>query len=48
MRCHPSQIPDDVFWLTMPDDQFQMAFSEEQYIHRGVPAGTAESHFDLA
>ncbi len=43
MRCHPSQIPDDVFWLTMPDEQFQVAFSEEQFIHRGVPAGTTES-----
>lgn len=48
MRCHRSQIPDDAFWLTMPDDQFQVAFSEEQYIHRGTPAGGAESALQLA
>ncbi|MDQ6614044.1 MAG: PIG-L family deacetylase [Actinomycetota bacterium] len=47
MRCHRSQIADDAFWLTMPDEQFQLAFSEEQYIHRGMPAGTTESGFDL-
>jgi len=47
MRCHRSQIADDMFWLTMPDEQFQAAFSEEAYIHRGVPAGTAESRLDL-
>jgi LmbE family N-acetylglucosaminyl deacetylase len=43
MRCHRSQIAEDTFWLTMPDEQFQVAFSEEALIHRGVPAGTAES-----
>jgi LmbE family N-acetylglucosaminyl deacetylase len=47
MRCHRSQIPDDTFWLTMPDEQFKMAFSEEHYIHRGVPAGVAESRLQL-
>jgi LmbE family N-acetylglucosaminyl deacetylase len=47
MRCHRSQIADDTFWMTMPEDQFQVAFSEEQYIHRGVPAGTAESSLAL-
>jgi LmbE family N-acetylglucosaminyl deacetylase len=47
MRCHRSQIPDDAFWLTMPDEQFQVAFSEEHYIHRGVPAGSTESAFQL-
>jgi LmbE family N-acetylglucosaminyl deacetylase len=47
MRCHRSQIADDMFWLTMPDEQFQMAFSEEAFIHRHVPAGTAESRLDL-
>jgi LmbE family N-acetylglucosaminyl deacetylase len=47
MRCHRSQIPDDSFWMTMPDDQFAVAFSEEQYIHRGVPAGVAETQLDL-
>ena len=47
MRCHRSQIPDDAFWLTMPDEQFQVAFSEEQYIHRGAPAGARESALQL-
>jgi len=47
MRCHRSQIADDTFWLTMPDEQFQVAFSEEQYIHRGVPSGQAESALQL-
>ena len=42
MRCHRSQISDDSFFLTMPDEQFQVGFSEESYIHRGVPQGTAE------
>jgi LmbE family N-acetylglucosaminyl deacetylase len=47
MRCHRSQIPDDTFWLMMPDEQFALAFSEEDYIHRGVPEGTAETSFEL-
>jgi LmbE family N-acetylglucosaminyl deacetylase len=41
MRCHRSQIPDDAFWLTMPDEQFQVAFCEEHFIHRGVTVGAA-------
>lgn len=47
MRCHRSQIADDTFWLTMPDEQFQAAFSEEQYIHRGLPNGHTESALQL-
>ena len=47
MRCHRSQIADDTFWMTMPDEQFQVAFSEEQYIHRGVAAGDTESALQL-
>jgi LmbE family N-acetylglucosaminyl deacetylase len=47
MRCHRSQIADDDFFLAMPDEQFQVAFSEEHYIHRGVPAGTAETQLAL-
>lgn len=47
MRCHRSQIPDDTFWLTMPEEQFRRAFSEEHYIHRGQPAGLAESALAL-
>jgi LmbE family N-acetylglucosaminyl deacetylase len=47
MRCHRSQIPDDTFWLTMPEEQFRMAFCEEQYIHRGQPAGISESALAL-
>jgi LmbE family N-acetylglucosaminyl deacetylase len=42
MRCHRSQIPDDTFWLMMPDEQFKVAFSEEQYIRRGVLSGSIE------
>lgn len=47
MRCHPSQITADSFWLTMPDEQFTVAFSEEQYIRRGSAPGTLESALDL-
>jgi LmbE family N-acetylglucosaminyl deacetylase len=47
MRCHRSQIPDDAFWLTMPDDQFQAAFCEEHYIHRGATPGHPEFALQL-
>ncbi len=47
MRCHRSQIADDTFWLMMPDEQFAVAFCEEDFIHRGVPAGTTETQLDL-
>ena len=47
MRCHRSQIPEDTFWLTMPDEQFLVAFCEEHYTHRGAPAGAAETQLDL-
>ncbi|MGH9124574.1 MAG: PIG-L family deacetylase [Acidimicrobiales bacterium] len=43
MRCHPSQIADDTFWLTMPDEQFQAAFREESYVRRGADPGTSET-----
>lgn len=47
LRCHPSQIAEDTFWLTMPDDQFYIAFCEEDYIRRGAPAGVQETALDL-
>ena len=48
MRCHRSQIADDTFWLTMPDEQFQAAFREESFIRRGAVAGTNETALGLS
>ena len=37
MRAHASQISEQSFFLSMPDDAFAQAFGTEWYIHRGVP-----------
>jgi LmbE family N-acetylglucosaminyl deacetylase len=36
MRSHASQIGDQSFFLSMPDDAFVMAFGQEWFIHHGV------------
>ncbi|HEX4979319.1 MAG TPA: PIG-L family deacetylase [Acidimicrobiales bacterium] len=43
MAAHRSQISETSFFLTMPDDVFEMVWGEEDYIRRGAPAGTAET-----
>ena len=36
IRCHRSQVTDTMFFLSMPDDQFDVAFGTEWYVRRGV------------
>ena len=36
MRAHASQISEQSFFLSLPDDAFIKAFGREWYIHRGV------------
>ena len=36
MRAHASQIPEDNFFLAMPDDVFTMSFGTEWYIAHGA------------
>ena len=43
IACHASQVTDTSMFLTMPDEQFATAFGTEWFIHRGAPAGTAET-----
>jgi LmbE family N-acetylglucosaminyl deacetylase len=37
MRCHASQIPEESFFLSMPEDVFRTSFGTEWYIEHGVP-----------
>ena len=37
MRAHASQISEQSFFLSMPDEAFALAFGVEWYIRRGVP-----------
>lgn len=37
IRCHRSQVTDTTFFLSMPHDQFLVAFGTEWFIRRGVP-----------
>ncbi len=37
IRRHRSQVTDTMFFLSMPDDQFNLAFGTEWFIRRGVP-----------
>jgi LmbE family N-acetylglucosaminyl deacetylase len=39
MAAHASQIDDNHFFLTLPDDAFAKSFGMEWYIRHGVPAG---------
>jgi LmbE family N-acetylglucosaminyl deacetylase len=42
MRAHASQISEQSFFLSMPDDAFVAAFGTEWYIHRGVETPVTE------
>jgi LmbE family N-acetylglucosaminyl deacetylase len=48
MARHRSQISDESFLLTLPDEWFALAFGTEEFIRRGAPAGTAETALDLS
>ena len=43
MRAHASQISDQSFFLTLPDDVFAVAFGTEYFIRVGAPPGIAEA-----
>jgi LmbE family N-acetylglucosaminyl deacetylase len=43
MIAHASQIPDDSFFLQLPDDAFREAFGWEWYIRRDAPPAYRES-----
>ena len=45
LRVHASQITEESFFLSMPDDVFSDAFGTEWFILRGAPAGVRE--YDL-
>lgn len=48
MRAHRSQIGDDSFFLTMPDDVFAQAFGAEWFIRVGrTPGGSSDLEDDL-
>jgi hypothetical protein len=47
MAAHPSQIPDDSFFLAMPDEIYAMAFGTEWFTRRGAAPGTAETSLPL-
>ena len=43
MRAHASQIGEQSFFLSMPDDAFTMAFGHEWFIHRGAGPRTPDA-----
>ena len=43
MRAHPSQIPDDSWFLSMPDKYFAEAFGTEWFIREGQGPGITET-----
>jgi len=43
MRAHASQISEQSFWLTMPDDAFGYSFGTEWYIRDGQGPGITEA-----
>jgi LmbE family N-acetylglucosaminyl deacetylase len=43
MRAHASQISDQSFFLSLPDEAFAIAFGTEHFIRVGAPPGIAES-----
>ena len=46
MRAHRSQIPEDSFFLALPDDRFAMAFGTEWFIRvGGDPADREDTLF---
>ena len=47
MRAHGSQIPEDSFFLRMPEDAYAMAFGTEWFTRRGAAPGIAETALPL-
>ncbi len=43
MRAHASQIPEEHFMLTMPDDAFTAAFGTEWFLRDGQGPGVTET-----
>lgn len=43
MRAHPSQIPEDSWFLSMPDEWFAQAFGTEWFIREGHGPGITET-----
>ena len=43
IRAHVSQIPADSFFVSLPDEAFELAFGTEWFIRRGAVAGGAAS-----
>jgi LmbE family N-acetylglucosaminyl deacetylase len=46
MRAHASQIGEQSFFLSMPDEAFVMAFGQEWFVHHGAGAKTPETWED--
>jgi LmbE family N-acetylglucosaminyl deacetylase len=47
MEAHPSQIPDDSFFLSMPDPVFAAVWGTEWYIRiRPVPEASGPGHWE--
>jgi hypothetical protein len=47
MEAHPSQIPDDSFFLSMPDPVFAMVWGTEWYIQvRPAPGVSGPGHWE--
>jgi LmbE family N-acetylglucosaminyl deacetylase len=47
MRVHASQIGENSFFLSMPDDVFETVWGREWYIHRGIPTPVSEYETSL-
>jgi LmbE family N-acetylglucosaminyl deacetylase len=47
MRAHASQINEQSFFLSMPDEVFEVMWGTEWYIHRGVTTPVAEYETSL-
>ncbi len=43
IRAHVSQIPADSFFVSLPDEAFELAFGTEWFIRRGAAVGAATS-----
>jgi hypothetical protein len=43
MRAHASQIPEESFFLAMPDEAFARVFGVEWYVREGQGPGITET-----
>ena len=43
MRAHASQIAEESFFLSLPDEAFTMAFGQEWFVHHGVGPKTPDT-----